>query len=69
MDSTFPSDILTFVHPSRMHGMTWMLVMLKMAVPKAVIEVVEDVEWMRMVEPKALAVLVMQMLATCCFFF
>ena len=41
-----------------------MLVMLKMAV-KAVIEVVEDVEWMRMVEPKPLAVLVMQMLATC----
>jgi len=46
-----------------MHGMTvQMVVMLKMAVPKAAIEVVEDVEWMLMDEPKPLAVLVMQML-------
>ena len=43
-----------------------MLVMLKMVV-KAVIEAVEDVEWMLMGKPKPLAVLVMQMLATCLF--
>lgn len=70
MDSTFPSDIRSRPKTSRMHGMTvQMVVMLKMAVPKAAIEVVEDVEWMLMDEPKPLAVLVMQMLATCFVFF
>ena len=70
MDSTFPSDIRSRPKTSRMHGMTWM-VMLKMVVPKAVIEVVVfDVEWMGMDEPKPLVIVpVMQMLATCFVFF